>query len=159
MTSRKGLASLTRPDNRFDTFGPRPFSVQEESANILEAQGKIIQPQNLTIHQNNLNINLGKHVPNSVKDLGLSKDFKGYSEKDLMDIYVQNLNLKTENAELKERSKQEGIEITRLKREVKKRDKLISSYIPESIHLLFQDPIDAEELDEMNNTKLLQGLA
>lgn len=138
MTSWKAYASHS---GRFDAFNSRPYSVQEgggggNSDNMEQSQGKIIQPQNLTIHQNNLNINLGKHLPNSVKDIGLQKDFKGYSEKDLMDIYVQNLNLKAENAELKERSKQEGIEITRLKREVKKRDRLISAHIPESIHLL-----------------------
>lgn len=136
-TSRKGISNMKKSGSNFETFGPRPFSVQEESTTILESQGKIIQPQNLTIHQNNLNINLGKHLPNSVKDLGLSKDFKGYSEKEMMDIYVKNLNLQTENTELKERTKQDGIEITRLKREIKKRDRLISQYIPESIYLLF----------------------
>ena len=75
-------------------FGGGSYSMDDDpDKSYMTAEGNIIQPQNLTIHQNNLNINLGKHLPNSIKDIGLHKDFKGYSEKEIMDIYVKSLDL------------------------------------------------------------------
>jgi len=73
----------------------------------------------VNIHQNNLNINLGKILPNSVKDLGLKFDSNGVGEKDLMDIYVKMLSAQVENTELKEQSKKDAIQITRLQRQLK----------------------------------------
>ena len=73
----------------------------------------------MNIHQNNLNINLGKILPNSVKDLGLKFDSNGVGEKDLMDIYVKMLSAQVENTELKEQSKKDAIQITRLQRQLK----------------------------------------
>lgn len=66
-----------------------------------------------------MNINLGKILPNSVKDLGLKFDSNGVGEKDLMDIYVKMLSAQVENTELKEQSKKDAIQITRLQRQLK----------------------------------------
>jgi hypothetical protein len=43
-----------------------------------------------------------------------------------MDIYAKNLNLEAMITKMKEKSRLDGIEITWLKREVNKRDKLIA---------------------------------
>lgn len=75
-----------------------------------------------------------------------------------MDIYVKNLILSAENTDLKEKTKHESIENTRLKQEIKKRDRLILQYIPESIHLLFSDPADIDELESWNNHHQLDSM-
>ena len=68
-----------------------------------------------------------------------------------MDIYVKNLILSAENTHLKQKAKHETIENTRLRQEIKKRDRIILQYIPESIQLLFSDPADIEQLESWNH--------
>jgi hypothetical protein len=112
----------------------------------------------VNIHQNNLNINLGKLLPNSLKDLGLGGGHsQKVSEKDLMDLYVKSLSTQVENVELKDKNKLDSIEIIRLKRQLKQRDKLISQYLPEHMDMLNQlrdqmsDDEEQEQFDMQYN--------
>lgn len=105
-------------------------------------------PQTVNIHQNNLNINVGKLAPNSLKDLGLGgANGEQVSEKDLMDLYVKCLQTQIQNVDLKDKNKLDSIQIVRLKRQLKQRDKLISQYLPEHTDLLnqLQDQVSDNE--------------
>lgn len=61
-----------------------------------------------------------------MKDLGLGGNSQPVSEKDLMDLYVKCMQTQVENVDLKDKNKLDSIEIVRLKRQLKQRDKLIS---------------------------------
>ena len=64
-----------------------------------------------------------------------------------MDLYVKCMSTQIENVDLKDKNKLDGIEIIRLKRQLKERDKLISQYLPEHNQLLneLRIQIDDEE--------------
>ena len=82
-----------------------------------------------------------------MKDLGLGANQLGHSEKDLMDLYVKCMSTQIENVDLKDKNKLDGIEIIRLKRQLKERDKLISQYLPEHNQLLNELRIQLDDED------------